>query len=297
MTHCLPLHLIGKRRTRQRVAIAWAVSLGLHAAGFCWLAGRVEIEPPKYGVETGDQTLEVVIAGDATHALGPSAAPANTPAPPAEAVAALDAPTPDEVQHPVPLPTPAPEPVAAATPVPIPAATPTPIPQVTTEPPPMLAESPAKEALPSPAAPRVASRVPNKTQAASTTAKGQRHSSNNSAPGSLSTGGGGGILMRMGAQGAPNYLRNPAPEYPRQARMAGQEGTVVLRVTVDPQGVPSEVRISTSSGFASLDDSAETTVRRKWRFKPAGQAGRPIAADVLIPVRFAIKEYRQLTLR
>ena len=290
MNHGAPWYVICKRRTRRRVALAWAVSLGLHVAGLCWLGRGGDVEPVKYGVDAGDQTLTVMLAGTATELPGPAAETAEEPP---KAVAAIEETTPDEPAEPLPAPTPVlvpaptPAPVASTSPVQVPAATPAP-------------DLPRPEALKTDT--RLVSEEGRtrtertKRRAASVQAKGAGHSANTASNGSPSVGGGG-ILMRMGAQGAPNYLRNPAPEYPRQARMSGQEGTVILRVKVDPQGVPSEVRVSTSSGFASLDDSAETTVRRKWRFKPAAQAGRPIAADVLIPIRFAIKDYRQISLR
>lgn len=80
---------------------------------------------------------------------------------------------------------------------------------------------------------------------------------------------------------------NPRPEYPLLARRRGQQGRVVLRLEVSPQGVPTAVRVQRSSGVASLDRAARETVSR-WRFVPARSAGRPQAATVEVPVEFRL---------
>lgn len=85
----------------------------------------------------------------------------------------------------------------------------------------------------------------------------------------------------------PDYDRNPPPEYPRRARQLGFEGTVLLRVWVNPSGGVDRAEIAASSGYAVLDDSALSAVKG-WRFKAARQGGQPVAALVQVPVRFAL---------
>ncbi|KRG62676.1 hypothetical protein ABB26_15450 [Stenotrophomonas humi] len=82
------------------------------------------------------------------------------------------------------------------------------------------------------------------------------------------------------------YLRNPAPAYPRDALMAGAQGTVTLRVLVGEDGSPLEVTIERSSGNRSLDTAARNQVLRRWKFQPAVDGGRPVQAYGLIPVDF-----------
>ena len=94
----------------------------------------------------------------------------------------------------------------------------------------------------------------------------------------------------------PSVLHNPATEYPLAERQAGHEGIVILWIRVELDGTPSKVSIATSSGFALLDASARNTVSRRWRFRAARQSGMTIAAEFLLPIRFALKEYRRLTL-
>ena len=54
----------------------------------------------------------------------------------------------------------------------------------------------------------------------------------------------------------PNYLKNPAPAYPWEARQNGWYGTVILRVQVDRTGHPVKVEKEKSSGHSILDGSA-----------------------------------------
>lgn len=85
----------------------------------------------------------------------------------------------------------------------------------------------------------------------------------------------------------PNYLRNPAPPYPYQARQNGWEGVVLLRAAVDRTGQPTRVELEASSGYDVLDQSALKAVRR-WKFNPARLGALPVESMVRIPVRFQL---------
>lgn len=60
--------------------------------------------------------------------------------------------------------------------------------------------------------------------------------------------------------------RQPAPEYPRLAMRQGQEGTVVIRFTVDPRGRVSAAEVASASPWPLLNDAALRVVRQRWRF-------------------------------
>jgi len=85
-----------------------------------------------------------------------------------------------------------------------------------------------------------------------------------------------------------DYLENPAPVYPQLSRRAGEEGKVVLRVFVEPSGLPSRVEVRTSSGFERLDKSAVAAVGR-WKFIPARLGDDVVGAWVLVPINFSLK--------
>ena len=69
----------------------------------------------------------------------------------------------------------------------------------------------------------------------------------------------------------------------------GEEGKVVLRVAVTPQGSASEVQIHTSSGSTRLDESAQKTVRN-WKFIPAKQGDTAVSSWVLVPIIFKLEQ-------
>lgn len=83
------------------------------------------------------------------------------------------------------------------------------------------------------------------------------------------------------------YLNNPAPAYPQMSRRLGEQGRVVLRVFVEPDGRPSQVAVRSSSGFPRLDSAAVEAVR-DWMFVPARRGSESVAAWVLIPLNFLL---------
>jgi TonB family protein len=66
--------------------------------------------------------------------------------------------------------------------------------------------------------------------------------------------------------------------YPPEAVRREEEGSTTLTVHIDADGKPTGADISTSSGFADLDQASRDCVMRKWHFSPAMQDGRPVAS-------------------
>lgn len=77
--------------------------------------------------------------------------------------------------------------------------------------------------------------------------------------------------------------RFPHPSYPLAARSAHQQGVVRLLVTVEASGLPSSVSVSSSSGYATLDQAARDHVSRRWRW-PSGDVRLYI-----VPMRFQLQ--------
>lgn len=78
---------------------------------------------------------------------------------------------------------------------------------------------------------------------------------------------------------------NPAIEYPRMARLSGDQGKVVLIVAIASTGSPPRsVRVESSSGSALLDGAAQDAVS-KWRFPPFRGRDELI---LRIPYRFVL---------
>ncbi len=102
-------------------------------------------------------------------------------------------------------------------------------------------------------------------------------------PGSGGSGGGGDTK----ANHRGGYLNNPKPKYPELSRELGEEGRVGLTVTVEPNGSPSSVSVSRSSGYPRLDKAAERAVRG-YRFKPATRDGTPIRSTYTFSIDFRL---------
>ncbi|NQV20615.1 MAG: energy transducer TonB [Rhodospirillales bacterium] len=81
---------------------------------------------------------------------------------------------------------------------------------------------------------------------------------------------------------------NPSPKYPGMSRRRGEEGQVVLRVVVGPDGRAVSLSVAQSSGFRRLDQAALDAVRH-WRFDPARRGPMPVKGVVRIPIRFVLK--------
>jgi periplasmic protein TonB len=86
-----------------------------------------------------------------------------------------------------------------------------------------------------------------------------------------------------------DYLRNPSPPYPPLSRRMGEEGKVILRVSVNPQGSADAVEVRTSSGSSRLDESALKTVRN-WKFIPAKRGDTAVQSWVLVPIIFKLEQ-------
>jgi periplasmic protein TonB len=86
-----------------------------------------------------------------------------------------------------------------------------------------------------------------------------------------------------------DYLNNPKPTYPALSKRLGEQGIVRLNILVNPDGSVARIEIVKSSGYARLDESARKTVQASWKFEPARQAGKPVAAWVIVPIQFTLR--------
>lgn len=69
------------------------------------------------------------------------------------------------------------------------------------------------------------------------------------------------------------------PIYPRLSRRRGEEGTVVITLTVLQNGRIKDEQIKQSSGYPLLDQAALTAIRT-CRFKPANRNGKPLTSSI-----------------
>ncbi|HVR37258.1 MAG TPA: energy transducer TonB [Methylomirabilota bacterium] len=77
--------------------------------------------------------------------------------------------------------------------------------------------------------------------------------------------------------------RQPAPRYPRLAIREGQEGTVLIRLSVNENGRVMSATAVSPSPWPLLNDAALEAVRQRWRFSPGS------LRYFEVPIRFELK--------
>ena len=78
------------------------------------------------------------------------------------------------------------------------------------------------------------------------------------------------------------------PDYPREAQMSEEQGTVLISVLVDGTGKVKEAKVKRSSGSKTLDKAASKAFSL-CTFKPAMKDGEPQESWYDIPYEFAIQ--------
>ncbi len=76
-------------------------------------------------------------------------------------------------------------------------------------------------------------------------------------------------------------------KYPALAMRLGHEGTVMVGMTVEPDGSVSNVHVLQSSGHDELDQGA-VSCASSWRYKPSTQSGQPVAAEWKASVKYRL---------
>ncbi len=82
-------------------------------------------------------------------------------------------------------------------------------------------------------------------------------------------------------------VHNREPVYPDEAARRGQQGTVLLRIQVTPEGLAAAVDVERSSGYPLLDRAARSAVET-WRFVPAVENGQPIPSTMTLRIAFEL---------
>lgn len=80
------------------------------------------------------------------------------------------------------------------------------------------------------------------------------------------------------------------PPYPPVARRLGQDGTVILSITVGADGSVTAAQVATSSGVPELDQAAVDWVKGHWRYKPAMLNGVAVPSNTRAAVKFDLRK-------
>ncbi|MFT7722306.1 MAG: energy transducer TonB [Roseateles sp.] len=92
---------------------------------------------------------------------------------------------------------------------------------------------------------------------------------------------------RQIAPSAVRYERLPELHFPALSRRAREEGTVVLRITVDAAGRLKQATVQRSSGFERIDQAALHDIRSA-RFVPYMEDGKPVEWQTLAPLVYEL---------
>jgi periplasmic protein TonB len=99
--------------------------------------------------------------------------------------------------------------------------------------------------------------------------------------------GGGHFHVGSNGIGEPTCVYCPQPPYTEEARKARYQGTVLVEITILPDGRATDVRVVRGLGMG-LDENTVQTVRQ-WRFKPViGPGGHAVPVDLTIEVTFRL---------
>jgi TonB family protein len=82
----------------------------------------------------------------------------------------------------------------------------------------------------------------------------------------------------------PRPIYYPDPDYPVKERKKGHEGTVMLSLVVDADGVAHDITVSES--LSPAFDAAAVDAVKKWKFSLATKNGKPISAHAAIQITF-----------
>jgi protein TonB len=91
----------------------------------------------------------------------------------------------------------------------------------------------------------------------------------------------------MFTEAAPIEGHQPQPTIPDDFRSDALDTTVVVDVTVGPDGTPTAATIAQSTGKRDLDRLA-VDAAKQWRFKPATRDGEPVESRVRLHIEFQV---------
>lgn len=88
----------------------------------------------------------------------------------------------------------------------------------------------------------------------------------------------------------PSYKTTPKPPYPAALRASRTTGSVRVRISIDSDGIPTQVTVIQSSGYSEFDSAARSWIIKKWRFNPARikESSQAIAGTVVTTIHFKL---------
>ena len=85
---------------------------------------------------------------------------------------------------------------------------------------------------------------------------------------------------------APTLAYKVEPEYSEEARAAKLQGTVLLKVVIDVDGLAKDIEVMHGQGLG-LDEQAVAAIMR-WKFNPGQKDGAPVPVQAQIEINFKL---------
>ena len=94
--------------------------------------------------------------------------------------------------------------------------------------------------------------------------------------------------MEMVVDSMPAVISQKNPGYPDDARRAGKEGRVCLKVFIGKDGVPKEAKLLKTEGEKVIFVQTSIDAALEWRFRPAILDNEPVACWITLPFNFKL---------
>ena len=95
-------------------------------------------------------------------------------------------------------------------------------------------------------------------------------------------------LAQARVDAPPRPRRAIRPEYPKGARLRGEQGNVILEIEIGADGVCVAAKVAVSCGFAELDAAAVKAALAA-RFVPAKAGNSPVSSVARLTLSFRLK--------
>jgi protein TonB len=96
------------------------------------------------------------------------------------------------------------------------------------------------------------------------------------------------LITIFGSSEGPKFEERAEAEDPFAAKKRGQEGTVMLRLSIDELGILQDVEVVEATDPVFID-SAVASVKKSF-FIPAKSNKRPVDSQAILPIHFRLKK-------
>ena len=80
----------------------------------------------------------------------------------------------------------------------------------------------------------------------------------------------------------PVMRTHTQPPYSVESVRAGEQGSVLVEVTIDADGKPTQSRVVTSSGYPRLDNATGPWIKENWLWEPFEKRCAPVRTQISV---------------